>query len=1011
MPLRRPVGLVALLALLALTASLLALSPASAQAARNDASSVFLNEIHYDNTGTDVGEFVEVANPTGADLTGWSIVLYNGNGGASYDTRSLSGSAAFTTLTYATNGIQNGSPDGVALVDAAGAVVQFLSYEGSFVAVGGPAGGLTSTDIGVAEAGSEVAGQSLQLTGTGSTYGDFAWTGPMTATSGAANSGQSFVAPGGAAQPSADCEPSLAVTSGTAGSTPVSASDADSRISASEITSAAVSDIALDDFAASTADGTPGSATLSVAETTADGTYAVVIAFSTDDDPAQTATCTVEVVVSDPDAVTLLSDVQGDGARSPLVGDTVNVEAVVTSLITSADVLDGFFLQEQDADADTDPNTSEGVFVFCRANCPGALAAGDLVQVTGVVAEFFDNTQINATAGTIAVVDSGRPLPTAAVVALPAATSTRDAATFQSVEGMRTTISTTLAVSEYFNLARFGEIVLTAGERPYQYTHDNAPSEAGYEAYLADLATRRIILDDDSNDQNDATSGPLDNEPYYYPTPGLSTGNAFRGGDTITGLTGVFEYSFGAWKLRPVAGEDYVFEPTNPRAAAPAEVGGRLKVASFNVLNYFTTIDTTSSNRTGTCGGPGGTLDCRGADSTAELDRQRAKIVAALLGLDADVIGLVEIQNDDGVATADLVDALNAATAPGTYAYIDTGFLGTDAIKQAFVYRLASITPVGDFAVLDAGVDVRFDTMRNRPALAQTFEEVTTGARFTAVVNHFKSKGSPCGAGDDSPLDGSANCDGTRTAAAQALADWLATDPTGSGDPDVLVIGDLNSYRNERPITTLEKAGYTDLLEQFVGEDAYTYVFDGQLGYLDYALANAPLLGQVTGATAWHTNADEVPLLDYNDTVKDAGEASFERKSSALPLYAPDPFRASDHDAVVVGLDLANRAPVADAGGPYTIRVGRDLVLSAADFTDPDRNAELTFAWDLDGDGEFDDGTGPSAVFTKGRPPGRYEAQVRVSDGELTSPDTAVVDVVTPSELKPARTKGRSQPR
>lgn len=148
---------------------------------------------------------------------------------------------------------------------------------------------------------------------------------------------------------------------------------------------------------------------------------------------------------------------------------------------------------------------------------------------------------------------------------------------------------------------------------------------------------------------------------------------------------------------------------------------------------------------------------------------------------------------------------------------------------------------------------------------------------------------------------------------------WLATDPTGSGDPDVLVIRDLNSYRNERPITTLETAGYTDLLERFVGDAAYTYVFDCQLGYLDYVLANPVLNAQVTGATSWHTNADEIPLLDYNDAVLDIGEASFERESSALPRYAADPFRASDHDAVVVGLAL-NRAPVADAGGPYMTR-------------------------------------------------------------------------------------------
>ncbi len=130
-------------------------------------SPVFINELHYDNAGTDAGEFVEVANPTGIDLTGWVLTLYNGNGGAAYGTPvALSGTAAFTTLDFPANGIQNGAPDGLALSNSAG-LVQFLSYEGAFAATDGPAAGQTSTDIGVLEDGTGTIGQSLQLTGTG----------------------------------------------------------------------------------------------------------------------------------------------------------------------------------------------------------------------------------------------------------------------------------------------------------------------------------------------------------------------------------------------------------------------------------------------------------------------------------------------------------------------------------------------------------------------------------------------------------------------------------------------------------------------------------------------------------------------------------------------------------------------------------------------------------------------------------------------------------------------------
>lgn len=617
--------------------------------------------------------------------------------------------------------------------------------------------------------------------------------------------------------------------------------------------------------------------------------------------PAESAALVDE---SAPPPLAGISAVQGSGATSPREGERLTVEAVVTTLKTRNDAVVSYFLQEQDADADATPDTSEGLLVSCGSQCPTGLAAGDLVRATGTVQEMFGMTRLDASAPDTgsSVVTGTAATPTAAPVTLPATTSTTAPATFENVEGMRTTIPGVLAVSEYFNLARFGELVLTSGGRPYQFTHLNEPSEPGNAAYLAELATRRIVLDDGSEDQNDATSGPLSNEPYPYPSGGLSLDNRFRGGDTITGLTGVMEYGFGCWRIQPVPAQDYTFAEVNPRTAAPDEVGGSLKVASFNVLNYFADIDSTSSNSSGSCG-PAGTADCRGADSEAERERQLAKIVAALTAIDADVVGLIEIQNDAGAATAQIVEALNAATAPGTYDYIRTGAIGTDAIKQAFLYRPATVRPVGDFATLTSAQDPRFVDTRNRPALLQTFAERRGANRVTVAVNHFKSKGSGCGAGDDT-TDGSGNCDGTRTAAAQALADYLATDPTGSRDPDVLVIGDLNSYRMERPITTLEDAGYTDLVERFGGDKAYGYVFDGQLGYLDHALANPSLDSQVTGATEWHLNADEPTLLDYNDTVLDAGEASFERESAAPPLSAPDAYRSSDHDAVVVGLEL-----------------------------------------------------------------------------------------------------------
>ena len=241
----------------------------------------------------------------------------------------------------------------------------------------------------------------------------------------------------------------------------------------------------------------------------------------------------------------------------------------------------------------------------------------------------------------------------------------------------------------------------------------------------------------------------------------------------------------------------------------------------------------------------------------------------------------------------------------GTYDYIATGPIGTDAIKVALIYKPASVSLVGDYAILDSSVDSRFIDTKNRPALAQTFMDNTTGGVFTVAVNHLKSKGSACDdVGDPDTGDGAGNCNLTRKAAAEALVDWLASDPTGSGDADFMIIGDLNSYDKEDPIDAILAGGYTDLIYHFLGEDAYSYVFDGQTGYLDYGLANAAMMDEITGATVWHINADEPDLIDYDMSFKLPAQDA---------IYAPDPYRSSDHDPVIIGLDVCDEiAPVFD---------------------------------------------------------------------------------------------------
>jgi hypothetical protein len=633
---------------------------------------------------------------------------------------------------------------------------------------------------------------------------------------------------------------------------------------------------------------------------------------------------------------------------------------------------------------------------------------GDKVRVTGSASEFFDMSQLSATtAASVTLVSSGNPLPTPASIQLPVpgvptgdlvAATTAINAYFEPFEGMLVTFADTLSVSEYFELARYGQVILSEGGRPRQFTDANLPSAAGYFNHQIDLATRRIILDDTDNRENRPVDTP--NTAYYHPVPGLSTGNFFRGGDTITSLTGVLHWSFAggpspnAWRIRPVieGGYNYAFTPVNTRPAVPS-VSGSLKVASFNVLNYFLTVDMTSSNSVGFCG-PTGTLDCRGADSNQELQRQRTKMLAALAAIDADVFGFMEMENSTGVEPlADIVAGL-----PG-YDYIDTGVVGTDAIRVGIIYKTSTVQPVGNYAILDSSVDPNFIDTRNRPALAQTFIEIATGGRVTVVVNHLKSKGSGCGTGDDDTTTGQGNCNGTRTLAAQALANWLATDPTGSGDSDVLIIGDLNSYAKEDPIVALQNAGYIDLVAAFGGPSAYGYVFDGQLGYLDHALSNASLTPQVAGVAEWHINADEIPLFDYNDDVRDTGEAAFEEESDVLPLYEPNEFRTSDHDPVIVGLNLVNDPPeLGDITATPSLAAVNTIVNTSVPFNDPDKLDTHTATWDW-GDSSTSAGTvtesngsgtitGSHAYAT----PGVYTVTVTVSDGYNT--DTAVYEFV-----------------
>ena len=763
---RRAAG--ALVAALALVPCLLVV-----QAHAAGSTTVFINEIHYDNTGTDAGEFVEVAGPSGTNLSGWSLVLYNGSGGAAYGTRALSGTIAdqgggygTVAVSYPSNGIQNGSPDGVALVDAGGTVVQFLSYEGVFAGVGGPANGRTSVDMGVSEAGTEPVGQSLQLSGTGLAYEEFRWTGPAPATPGQPNPGQTF-APG-----NSDPEPEADL-------------------------------------------------------------------------------CATPVTHTIP-------EVQGAGFSSGLVGSQVTVEGVVVGDFQAGTQLGGVFVQDPAGDGNL--ATSDGIFVDTPD--PLALVQGDVVRVTGTVQEVFGLTQLGSVTGA----DCGDATPPApASFALPA-----DSAARERVEGMLVALAVPVTATETFNLGRFGELVVSSGGRLYVPTN-------GTGVTAEENDRRRLVIDDASNVQNPAVI------PFAKP------GDVIRLGDTLTDVVGVMTYAFGEYRLQPTA--PAVVNETNHRPPEPDAVGGDVQVASFNVLNYFTTIDD---------GDPYPRDLPRGADSVLEFERQRAKIVEAIATLDADVVGLMEIENDeDDAAVDDLVAALNTRMGAGTYAAIEEpvaggtgpvgGTFGDDAIKVAMIYKPAVVRPLGPALTT---TDPAFDNARL--PLAQAFKPVASGTvPFTVVVNHFKSKSCATPAllpGDPNADTGQGCYNADRIEQSAAILDLLADVPTNR----VLVIGDLNSYGEEDPIDLLERGGLVDLVDSRLAEpDQYSYVFEGEAGYLDHALATPALAGRVTGVDIWHINSDEARFLDYNTEFNPAG------------YYRSDAYRSSDHDPVLVGLDLS----------------------------------------------------------------------------------------------------------
>ncbi|MDY7101928.1 MAG: ExeM/NucH family extracellular endonuclease [Actinomycetota bacterium] len=943
--------------------ALVALGALRAEA--QSSADVFVNELHYDNDGADTGEAFEIAGPAGTDLDGWSVVLYNGNGGAAYSTVDLTGTISdqgggFGVLSFEEAGIQNGAPDGLALVDDAGTVTQFLSYEGSFTAVGGPADGTTSTDIGIAEGPSTPIGDSLQLTGTGTISSDFAWSsGPSTF--GAVNTGQTFdgtTTPTTSPSTTSTTSPEPTTTTTVPGPSDPGLfvnelhydNDGADTGEAFEIAGPAGTDLAGWSVALYNGNGGTVYTTVSLSDVIDDAgggygvasfeedgiqngspdglalvdpTGAVVQFLSYEGTIEATAgpaagTTSTDIGVSegsstpegeslqltgsgtvyadftwaeaapetfgeinagqtlggvsggpgdpgDPgepfepgvcgDSYTATYVIQGSGSASDMVGTTVVTEGVVVSDFQDGDLLGGFNIV--DVTGDGNPATSDGLYVY---GVSADVSVGDTVRVTGEVAEYNGLTEI--TGGSLVGTCATGAMPAPVPITLPGEDGSQ--ADLERYEGMLVSFDD-LVVNDMYNTHEFGEITLSDGVLE---TSTNV-AEPGPDAVAIDEANsaNQILLDDASS------------ERWPEPVPYIDVEDPVRRGAAIDELVGVIDYAYSSYRLQPT--DPVVFGPVE-RPAAP-ELDGDVTVASVNVLNYFTTIDTT-----GEYSGP------RGADSAAELAQQREKLVAELTELDADVIGLQELENNGDGALADLTGALaDELDEPWAYVPLPDGveMLGDDAIRVGIIYRTDVVTPVGEALIDD---DPSYTP--GRLPMAQTFE--ADGDEFTVVVNHFKSKGCSDASGADTDQgDGQSCYNATRVAQAEANLAFVAEIRDATGDDDVVVLGDLNSYLEEDPIAALE-AELVHELRALPRADGYSYVYFGQQGFLDHILTTPELHEKVVDVAVWHINADEARVLDYNDEVVD------NENDDPSQLSAEGAARSSDHDPVLIGIDL-----------------------------------------------------------------------------------------------------------
>jgi len=554
--------------------------------------------------------------------------------------------------------------------------------------------------------------------------------------------------------------------------------------------------------------------------------------------------------------MTSIASIQGETERSEMVGEEVNIRGVVTASWQQENELSGFFIHSLADDADENPATSEGLFI-ATDNHHSIVATGEKVTISGTVEERSQLTSL-VNVSNITACGKTTAMPSVTALQLPAGSFEE----LEALEGMPVKLSSAkgeeLTVSGHYNYPRYGFFDISSG-RLWTPTQIVMPgNDAQRQAKENEL--NRLQVDDNSHVI----------EPSPLPFAPLQHGqqNSLRSGSEISSFSGIISQFNDGYRIQPT--EDLALKTVSQQSQLTEKSSDIVRIASFNVLNFF------NGNGAGQ-----GFPTPRGADNPEQMQRQLQKIVSALTTMDADIVGLMELENDgfdENSAIMQLVNALEKVSGKDyEIAEPRAEKIGTDQITVGIIYQPQRVKPSSHAIFTRQGPF----SWGSRPPLAQNFIHEESNTEFSVIVNHFKSKGS-CPEDSESPNsnqnDGQACWNDLRLKSSEQLTQWIQNETL----INPVLLGDFNAYYHEDPIRYFSENGF------FNPSDAtdYSYVYDSQAGALDHVFVADSLKSKIQAVFHLPFNADEPWIYDYRDET----------------YFSEGPFRSSDHDPLVLDL-------------------------------------------------------------------------------------------------------------